>query len=120
MVGPPATPNPALDQLYRTILDTIHEIAPNTPLAQALVAADAVYARSPAVLSPFPATIASHSELVAYAKTVPAVMDYLRDSKKINAIKELRAAVNDNFPASVAAAWGGLKQCKDAIEDIRL
>ena len=116
----PAEPNHSLDRLYRTILDTIVEIAPETPLAQAMEAADRVYARSPLALPEPPADITSHSELVAYAKTVPAVMDYLRDSKKINAIKELRAAVNDNFPASVADAWGGLKACKDAVEDIRL
>ena len=116
----PAAPNPALDRLYRTILDTINEIAPETPLAQAMTAADAVYARSPLALPGAHTPITSHNELVAFAKTLPLVMDYLHDGKKINAIKELRAAVHDVFGEPTASKWGGLKNCKEAIEDIRL
>jgi hypothetical protein len=104
------------DQRLRAILETILELDKTFTLKGALEIADRVADRLPALgaTTSVPARIATIDDAVRYARGLPDVMAHL-PMAKINAIKELRAALSKHPDAPYGY---DLKRAKDAIDQL--
>lgn len=78
-------------------------------LNEALILADALHKEFSKPAKP---RLNTHEGRVAFARSLPEVMNELPD-RKIHAIKNLRDAI-----MAIDPAQGGLKECKDAVEAI--
>lgn len=57
----------------------------------------------------------THESRVAFARTLPEVMQFVNDGLKIQAIKALRQAISD---AGYQHPHSGLLACKNAIDEL--
>lgn len=70
------------------------------------------------VLAVEPIRLNTHDDLVAFARTLPAVSEALDAANRILAIKELRseASKHNPHPDLMTGLWVGLKAATDAVD----
>lgn len=92
----------------RTLANALDNVGISYDVYQLLNFTDAIVGQS-FVDPALPTPEQSHDARVLAALNSPEVMGYMKEVKKINAIKELRLI-----------ASCGLKEAKDAVEDVRV